>query len=63
MPITLLSLNVPNLPVHKLFLAVGRGSGSLEIRIFNLSSNEFDSVRLYDAHDHVVSILSVDENS
>ncbi|XP_038885356.1 uncharacterized protein LOC120075765 isoform X2 [Benincasa hispida] len=52
---TVLSLYAPNLPVHKLFLAVGRGSGSLEIRIFNLSSCEFDNVRLYDAHDHVVT--------
>lgn len=60
---TLLSLYAPNLPVHKLFLAIGRGSGSLEIRIFNLSSCEFDNVRLYNAHDHVVSILSIDENS
>lgn len=52
---TLLSLYAPNLPVHKLFLAIGRGSGSLEIRIFNLSSCEFDNVRLYNAHDHVVT--------
>ncbi|KAG6598500.1 hypothetical protein SDJN03_08278, partial [Cucurbita argyrosperma subsp. sororia] len=52
---TLLSLNLPNSAVHKLFLAIGRGSGSLEIRIFNLSSSEFDSVRSYEAHDHVVT--------
>lgn len=62
MPITLLSLSVPNLHVHKLFLAIGRGSGSLEIRIFNIPSSEFDNV-LYGAHDHVVSILSIDGNS
>ena len=60
---TLLSLNLPNSSVHKLFLAIGRGSGSLEIRIFNLTSSEFDSVRSYEAHDHVVSLLSIDENS
>ena len=54
---TVLSLNMPNLSEHKLFLAIGRGSGSLEIRIFNLSNSEFDNVLLYDAHYHVVSIL------
>ncbi|XP_008444808.1 uncharacterized protein LOC103488044 isoform X3 [Cucumis melo] len=52
---TVLSLNMPNLSEHKLFLAIGRGSGSLEIRIFNLSNSEFDNVLLYDAHYHVVT--------
>ncbi|XP_011649660.1 uncharacterized protein LOC101210970 isoform X2 [Cucumis sativus] len=52
---TVLSLNMPKLSEHKLFLAIGRGSGSLEIRIFNLSSSEFDNILLSDAHCHVVT--------
>lgn len=60
---TVLSLNMPKLSEHKLFLAIGRGSGSLEIRIFNLSSSEFDNILLSDAHCHVVSILWTEEYS
>lgn len=56
-PISVLSLAVPVQTMHKMLLAVGKGSGSFEVWTADISSSKFDKVCLYDAHDCVVSIL------
>lgn len=53
-PISVLSLAVPVQTMHKMLLAVGKGSGSFEVWTADISSSKFDKAGLYDAHDCVV---------
>ncbi|KAM7463624.1 hypothetical protein LguiA_031745 [Lonicera macranthoides] len=57
-PISVLSLIVPAQSPGQLLLAVGKGSGSLEVWICDLSAHKFDKAGSYDAHDHIVTGLS-----
>ncbi|KAF8379920.1 hypothetical protein HHK36_027385 [Tetracentron sinense] len=57
-PVSVLSLTVPVESVHKMVLAIGKGSGSLEVWICDISSCEFYNAGSYDAHDHVVTGLA-----
>lgn len=42
-----------------MLLAVGKGSGSFEVWTCDISGWKFDKVGLHDAHDCVVSILTL----
>lgn len=57
-PISVLSLCMPAKSLHKMLLAVGKGSGSFEVWNCDISSNRFDIVGSYNAHDHVVTGLA-----
>ncbi|KAE8077619.1 hypothetical protein FH972_016169 [Carpinus fangiana] len=57
-PVSVLSLWMPAKSLHKMLLAVGKGSGSFEVWNCDISSNRFDIVGSYDAHDHVVTGLA-----
>ncbi|CAK7324275.1 unnamed protein product [Dovyalis caffra] len=57
-PISVLSLAVPVQTMHKMLLAVGKGSGSFEVWTADISSSKFDKAGLYDAHDCVVTGLA-----
>jgi hypothetical protein len=41
----------------KMLLAIGKGSGSIEIWLCDISSREFDKLGSYDAHYYVVSLF------
>lgn len=43
----------------KLLVAVGKGSGSFEVWVDNKLSGGFEKISPADAHDHVVSFLSL----
>ncbi|KAK9293100.1 hypothetical protein L1049_021085 [Liquidambar formosana] len=57
-PVSVLSVIVPERSLHKMHLAVGKGSGSFEVWICDISTRKFDKVGSYDAHDHVVTGLA-----
>uniref|UniRef100_A0A5B6YNM7 Transcription factor IIIC 90kDa subunit N-terminal domain-containing protein n=2 Tax=Davidia involucrata TaxID=16924 RepID=A0A5B6YNM7_DAVIN len=57
-PVSVLSLIVPRQSSRKMLLAVGKGSGSFEVWICNISANKFDRAGSYDAHDHIVTGLA-----
>lgn len=40
-----------------MLLAVGKGSGSFEVWICDVSNSKFDKFGSYDAHDNVVSFV------
>lgn len=53
-PISTLAMAVPMKSPDSFVLAIGKGSGSLESWICNLSSSKFEIVGTYNAHDQVV---------
>ncbi|KAJ6376173.1 hypothetical protein OIU77_001023 [Salix suchowensis] len=57
-PISVLSLAIPVQTMHKMLLAVGKGSGSFEVWTADISSSIFDKVGIYDAHDCAVTGLA-----
>ncbi|KAL5737080.1 hypothetical protein ACOSQ2_031868 [Xanthoceras sorbifolium] len=57
-PISVLSIIVPVQSPHKILLAVGKGSGSFEVWICDISSSKFEKAGSYDAHDQVVTGLA-----
>ncbi|KAJ0044643.1 hypothetical protein Pint_05181 [Pistacia integerrima] len=57
-PIYVLSLCVPARSSHQMLLAIGKGSGSFDVWICDISSNKFDKAGSYDAHDQVVTGLA-----
>ncbi|KAK1311653.1 hypothetical protein QJS10_CPA07g01109 [Acorus calamus] len=57
-PISAVSLAVPEKSLHKILLAVGKGSGSLEVWTCNTSINDFQMAAVSDAHDQVVTGLA-----
>lgn len=48
---------MPTKSPDKIHLAVGKGSGSLELWICNMSSQKFDKIGTYDAHGQTVSVF------
>ncbi|KAJ4952327.1 hypothetical protein NE237_029159 [Protea cynaroides] len=57
-PVSTLSLTLPVHSLYKLQIAIGRGSGSLEVWIFDIFSCKFEHVGSYDAHGQVVTGLA-----
>ncbi|XP_027100819.2 uncharacterized protein [Coffea arabica] len=57
-PASVISFTVPIESTGKLFLAIGRGSGSLEVWIGELKSSNFDKACCPDAHEHIVTGLA-----
>ncbi|KAK3042854.1 hypothetical protein RJ639_001127 [Escallonia herrerae] len=57
-PVSVISLAVPKHSPHKVLLAVGKGSGSLEVLLCDISTRELDKAGSYDAHDHIVTGLA-----
>ncbi|XP_066359881.1 uncharacterized protein [Miscanthus floridulus] len=56
-PVSSISLAVPARSQHEVSLAIGRVSGSLEIWIWNASSNKIEISSAWHAHDQVVTGL------
>ncbi|CAA7410944.1 unnamed protein product [Spirodela intermedia] len=57
-PISTLAMAVPMKSPDSFVLAIGKGSGSLEAWICNVSSSKFERVGTYNAHDQVVTGLA-----
>ncbi|KAI3806272.1 hypothetical protein L1987_22171 [Smallanthus sonchifolius] len=57
-PSSVLSLLVPDTSPHKIILAVGKGSGSIEILTYDTSIEKFDVSGSHYAHDQVVTGLA-----
>uniref|UniRef100_A0A2P2MFC5 Transducin family protein n=4 Tax=Rhizophora mucronata TaxID=61149 RepID=A0A2P2MFC5_RHIMU len=57
-PVSVLSLVVPVQSLHKMLLAVGKGSGSVEVWAYDRSGCQCDNACVYDAHDCVVTALA-----
>ncbi|PON71979.1 WD repeat containing protein [Parasponia andersonii] len=57
-PVSVISLSVPAWSPNKMLLAVGKGSGSLEVWICDTSNRKFDKFGSSDAHDNVVTGLA-----
>ncbi|CAM0883223.1 unnamed protein product [Alopecurus aequalis] len=57
-PVSSISLSVPAQPQHKVNLAIGRVSGSLETWKLDLRSNKIENCSACHAHDRVVTGLS-----
>ncbi|KAL1557717.1 hypothetical protein AAHA92_08267 [Salvia divinorum] len=56
--ISVLSLTVPARSPSKLFLAIGKSSGSFELCTLDTSTGKFDNVGCYNAHDSTVAGLA-----
>ncbi|XP_042012137.1 uncharacterized protein LOC121760556 [Salvia splendens] len=56
--ISVLSLTVPARSPTKLFLAIGKSSGSFELCTLDTSTGKFDNIGCYNAHDSTVSGLA-----
>lgn len=56
--ISVLSLTVPSQSPWKLLLAVGKGSGSFELWTLDTTSNKFENLGCYNAHDRTVAGLA-----
>ncbi|XVF12758.1 hypothetical protein REPUB_Repub08aG0147000 [Reevesia pubescens] len=56
-PVSVLSL-MPTQSLHKMLLAVGKGSGAFEVWIGDISVKKFNRAGPYDAHDQVVTGLA-----
>lgn len=54
-PISVLSLLVPEKSQGIMLLAIGKGSGSVEVWIGNLRTSKFDKSGSFNAHEHIVS--------
>ncbi|KAM1105416.1 hypothetical protein ACFX2B_002360 [Malus domestica] len=57
-PVFVLSVIVPTKSPDKIHLAVGKGFGSFELWICNISSQNFDKIGTYDAHGQIVTGLA-----
>ncbi|KAK1571297.1 hypothetical protein Q3G72_014717 [Acer saccharum] len=57
-PILVLSIIVPVQSPHQILLAVGKGSGSFEVWICDVSSSKYEKAGSYDAHDQAVTGLA-----
>ncbi|XP_044461569.1 uncharacterized protein LOC123192915 isoform X3 [Mangifera indica] len=57
-PISVLSICVPAQSLHQILLAIGKGSGSFDIWICDISSNKFENVGSYDTQGQVVTGLA-----
>ncbi|KAK9093786.1 hypothetical protein Scep_025255 [Stephania cephalantha] len=57
-PISVLSLNTPSKSQDKLLLAVGKGSGSLEIWICDVTCCDFQAAGSYEVHSQAVTGLA-----
>ncbi|XP_021833945.1 uncharacterized protein LOC110773731 [Prunus avium] len=57
-PVSVLSVIVPAKSPHKMHLAVGKGSGSFELWICDISSKKIDKIGPYDAHNQTVTGLA-----
>ncbi|CAK9141586.1 unnamed protein product [Ilex paraguariensis] len=57
-PVSTLSLNVPVRSRPEMLLAIGKGSGSFDLWICDITTSKFDKAGSYDAHDHIVTGLS-----
>ncbi|KAF5177747.1 Transducin/WD40 repeat-like superfamily protein, partial [Thalictrum thalictroides] len=57
-PVSVLSLTASAESSEKMLLAVGRGSGSLEVWMCDISSSKFQISGSYDAHVQVVTGLT-----
>lgn len=58
-PVSVVSLIVPIQSANKMHLAVGKGSGSFDVWICDISSTtgKFDKLGSYGAHDHIITGL------
>ncbi|KAI4338038.1 hypothetical protein L6164_016393 [Bauhinia variegata] len=56
-PVSVLSATVLDQSLSKMLLAIGKGSGSFEIWLCDISCSEFVKLGSYDAHEHVVTGL------
>ncbi|KAL6509220.1 hypothetical protein OROGR_022530 [Orobanche gracilis] len=56
--ISVLSLTVPSHSPWKLFLAIGKGSGSFEVWIIDMLTRKFSKVGCYNAHNLIVTGLA-----
>lgn len=57
-PVSVLSLIVPAQFPHKVLLAIGRGSGSFEVWLYDIKNSNFHKVDSNDVHDLVVTGLA-----
>ncbi|MED6127088.1 hypothetical protein PIB30_084815 [Stylosanthes scabra] len=57
-PVSVISVTVHVQCSSKMLLAIGKGSGSFEIWLCDISSKEFDKIGSYDAHDNIVTGLA-----
>ncbi|VFQ85102.1 unnamed protein product [Cuscuta campestris] len=57
-PVSILSVIVPSDSSGKICLAIGRGSGSIDVWISEMPNNTFKSVGSYNGHDHIVTGLA-----
>lgn len=57
-PVSVLSLLVPEQSQNKIILVVGKGSGALVVWIYDISADKFDKVVQDNAHDHIVTGLA-----
>ncbi|KAM7262790.1 hypothetical protein ACFE04_000473 [Oxalis oulophora] len=57
-PVSVLSDVVPSDSPHKMLLAIGKGSGSIEIWKCDVSGSKFDKADSHDAHSQVVTGLA-----
>ncbi|XP_072065546.1 uncharacterized protein [Arachis hypogaea] len=57
-PVSVLSVTVHVQCSSKMLLAIGKGSGSFEIWLCDISSKEFNKLGSYDAHDYIVTGLA-----
>ncbi|GFP88756.1 hypothetical protein PHJA_001019300 [Phtheirospermum japonicum] len=55
--ISILSLTAPSQSPWKLFLAIGKGSGSFEVWIIDMLTRKFEKVGCYNAHERIVTGL------
>ncbi|KAL3626200.1 hypothetical protein CASFOL_029749 [Castilleja foliolosa] len=55
--ISVLSLTAPSQSPWKLFLAIGKGSGSFEVWIIDMRTSKFEKVGCYNAHERIVTGL------
>lgn len=53
--VSILALTVPSQSPSKLLLAIGKGSGSFELWTLDMTTNKFEKVGSYNAHDRIVS--------
>ncbi|KAL8171099.1 hypothetical protein V2J09_022903 [Rumex salicifolius] len=59
-PISVISLTMSSELCHKLVLAIGKGSGSVEIWTFEIDKQELTTAGCYPMHDHIVTGLAWD---
>ncbi|KAL8551076.1 hypothetical protein ACS0TY_000236 [Phlomoides rotata] len=56
--VSILALTVPSQSPSKLLLAIGKGSGSFELWTLDMTTNKFEKVGCYNAHDSIVTGLA-----